>query len=109
MACSRQHLCQQGEINLAVGVIELAGGANQQLSGGARLNVKCHRGAACMGAGTVSQLYQLVAEQGAVTVGDRQLAFFALSQCSSNSVLAPRPLAMTMARARSRLPLRRVT
>ena len=76
MACSRQHLCQQGEINLAVGVIELAGGANQQLSGGARLNVKCHRGAACMGAGTVSQLYQLVAEQGAVTVGDRQLAFF---------------------------------
>ena len=29
-----------------------------------------------MGAGTVSQLYQLVAEQGAVAVGDRQLTFF---------------------------------
>ena len=29
-----------------------------------------------MGAGTVSQLYQLVTEQWAVAVGDRQLAFF---------------------------------
>ena len=64
MARSRQHLCQQGEVNLAVGVIKLAGGANQQLSGGAWLNVKGHRGAAGMGAGTVSQLNQLVAEQG---------------------------------------------
>lgn len=42
MARSRQHLCQQREVNLAVGVIKLAGGANQQLSGGAWLNVKCH-------------------------------------------------------------------
>lgn len=62
-----------------------------------------------MGAGTVSQLYQLVAEQGAVAVGDRQLTFLGLSQFSPSSVLAPRPLAMTMARARSRLPLCRVT
>lgn len=108
MARSRQHLCQQGEINLAVGVIELAGGANQQLSGGARLNVKCHRGAACMGAGTVSQLYQLVAEQGAVAVGDRQLAFCPEPVFIQQRV-GPRPLAMTMARARSRLPLCRVT
>lgn len=42
MARARQHLCQQREVNLAVGVIKLARGANQQLSGGAWLNVKGH-------------------------------------------------------------------
>jgi hypothetical protein len=46
MTCARQHLRQQGEIQLAVRVIKLAGRANQQLSGGARLDVKRHRGAA---------------------------------------------------------------
>jgi hypothetical protein len=87
MAGAREHLCQQGEIQLALAVIKLARRANQQLSGGARLRLNATE-VPPRGRWRRNPVQPAGDEQRAVAIGDRQLAFFGRSQFSSNSALA---------------------
>ncbi len=105
MAGAVEHLPQQGEIQLALAIIELARRANQQLASGPRLQVKRYRGTAAVGAGAVAQLNQLVMHPRPVAIGNCQLTLPGPQPVFRQQRIGLGPQATTMARACSRLPL----
>ena len=79
VAGAAQHACQYRYLNSAVSRVKLAGRADQQLPGGARLHIEGDRGAAALvRAFDIAQFHQLVAHHAGGAGANGQVPFFGL-------------------------------